>query len=223
MAQKRTKKENFKEILRSTFIGLSFTGICTAVLTGTIFLLSLLVKGKGIWIIPNRTYFQYFPLLSLNFWCSLVIAAFVLFFLADKTADLKKFANTLLNSISLRKQPSLAKETGSNLDPLDFTTYVSSFLMAAGTYIYETIEHGSIENMIKGIRKVFYFLFAKVEKFISADLWLHALRSVIDSSHRVQRMHTGFLRVNLVWLLLFIVILVLIAVSPNIGSIFSTG
>ena len=93
--------------------------------------------------------------------------------------------------------------------------------MTSATYIYENIEHGSIEKLIKGIQKVFTFLFNKVEKFTSADLWLHALRSVIDSSHRVQRMHPGLLRVNLVWLLLFIVVLVLIVVSPNIGSIFS--
>jgi formate hydrogenlyase subunit 3/multisubunit Na+/H+ antiporter MnhD subunit len=244
ISQKRSEKERIKEIIRSTFIGLSLAAICTAVLTGTIFLLSLLVKGKGIWIIPNRTYFQYFPLLSLNFWYSLVLAAFVLFFLADKTADFKEYAKTLVNSIRLWKQPSLVKETGSNPDLLDFTAYISSFfiaigtyiyktiehgstsyiskfLMASATYIYENIEHGSIEKLIKGIQKVFAFLFNKVEKFTSADLWLHALRSVIDSSHRVQRMHPGLLRVNLVWLLLFIVVLVLIAVSPNIGSIFS--
>jgi len=140
----------------------------------------------------------------------------------------------------------LKKEPNSNPDPLDFTTSISSIFMAMGTflyktiehgstsyiskyfmstvtYIYENIEHGSIEKLVKGIQKIFTFLFYKVEKFTSADLWLHTLRSVIDSSHNVQRMHPGYLRINMVWLLLFIVILVLIAVSPNIGSILSTG
>jgi hypothetical protein len=246
MAQKRTKTEKFKEIIRSTLIGLSLAGIWAAAITGTIFLLSLLVKGKGIWIIPNRTYFPYFPLLSINFWCSLILAAFVLFFLADKAAEIKKYAKTLVNSIHLWKQPSLAKETGSNPDPLDFTasvssvlmavatyvyktiehgstSFVSKFLMTPATYVYENIEHGSIEKLVKGFQKVFTFLFAKVENFTSAELWLRTLRSVIDSSHKVQRMHPGLLRINLVLLLLFIVVLVLMAVSLNVKSILSMG
>ena len=246
MAQKRSKKEKFKEIFQTTLTGLSFAGICTAVIIATIYLLSLLVKGKGIWVIPNRTYFQYSPYLSFNFWSSLAFAVLVLFFLADKTPELKKYAKTLVNSIRFRKQPYLEKETSSNPDPLDFTASISSFFIAASTYIYKTIEHGStsyiskffittatyiyeniehgsIEKLVKGIQKVFNFLFSKVENFTSADLWVHALRSVIDSSHSVQRMHPGLLRVNLVWLLLFIVVLILIAVSPNIGSIFSIG
>ncbi len=245
-SQKRNIKGNFKEILRSTFIGLSLTGICAAAFASSIFFLSLLVKGKGIWIIPNRTYFQYFPLISFNFWSSLVLAVFGLFFLADKTVDFKKYAKTLVTSLRLRKQPSLVIETSSNPDPLDFTASFSSFFIAIGTYIYKTIErgstsyvskffttsatyiyenieHGSIEKLIKGIQKVFTFLFNKVEKFTSANLWMHTLRSVIDSSHRVQSIHQGFLRVNLVWLLLFIVVLILIVMSPNIGSIFSIG
>lgn len=244
-AQKRTKKENFKEFLRSTFIGLSLAGVCAAAFTGIIFLLSLLVKGNGIWIIPNRPYFPYFPLLSLNFWFSLMLAVFVIFFLTDNPAKFKKYAKILTNSIGLRKRPSLAKETGSNPESLDFsatvssfflsvgtyvyktiehgsTSYISKFFMATATYIYENIEHGSIEKLVKVIQKVFDFLFNKVEKFTSADLWVRTLRSVVDSSHKMQRMHPGFLRINLVWLLLFIVVLVLIAVNPNIRLFFST-
>lgn len=246
MAQERTRKEKIKEFLPPTLTGLSLAGICAAGMTTTIFLLSLLVKGKGIWIVSNHTYFQYFPLLSLNFWFSLALAVFVLFFLANKTENFKTYAKTLANSLSLQKKRSLVKETDSNPDPLDFsanvssfflaigtyvyktiehgsTTYISRWFMTAATYIYENIEHGSIEKLVKGIQKVFTFLFDKVEKFTSADLWLHTLRSVIESSHRVQRMHPGYLRINLVWLLLFIVVLVLIAVSPIIGSIFFIG
>ena len=77
--------------------------------------------------------------------------------------------------------------------------------------------------MIKGIQKVFNLLFNKVEKFTSIDLWIRTLSSVVDSSRKVQRMHPGFLRINLVWLLLFIIILVLITVVTNIGSIYSLG
>ena len=101
--------------------------------------------------------------------------------------------------------------------------FISKFLMSTSNYIYENIEHGSVEKLIKGIQRVFYFLFVKVENFTSADLWMHALRSVIDSSYRVQNLHQGLLRANLVWLLLFIIVLVLIALSPNIGSIISIG
>ena len=246
MSQKRSKKGNFLVIFQSTLTGLSFAGICTAVLITIIFLLTLLVKGKGVWVIPNRTYFPYFPLISLYYWFSIVLAVFIIYILADNPPEFKKYAKILVNSIRLRKQPSSAKETGSNPDPLDFTASVSSFLMAAGTFIYTTIEHGStsyfskffisiatyiykniehgnVEKLVKGIQKFFNFLFSRVEKFTSADLWVRALRSVIDSSHKVQRMHPGLLRVNLVWLLLFIVVLVLIAVSPNIGPIFSIG
>ena len=100
------------------------------------------------------------------------------------------------------------------------TSNFSKIFMTGATYIYKNIENGSIEKLVKGIQKVFNFLFAKVEKFTSIDLWLRVLRSVIDSSHQVQRMHPGFLRVNMVWLLIFIVVLVLIAVNPNIDLIF---
>ena len=95
--------------------------------------------------------------------------------------------------------------------------------MSSATYIYENFELGSVEKLVKGIQKVFHFLFNKVEKFTSAYLWMHTLNAVRDSSHKVQRMHAGLLRVNLVWLLLFIIILVFIAVNPNIGSILSAG
>jgi formate hydrogenlyase subunit 3/multisubunit Na+/H+ antiporter MnhD subunit len=245
-AQTRTSKENVKGFLLNALSGLSLVGICTAALSAAIYFLSSLVKGKGIWIIPNQTFFPYFPILSLNFWGSLIFAIIVIFILADKPTGLKKYAKNLVNSIRLRKQSSLAKEIGSKSDPLDLTAYISSFLMAAGTYVYKTfehgstsnfsmffmtgaayiyknIEHGSVEKLVKEIQKVFNFLFAKVEKFTSADLWVYALRSVIGSSRKVQRMHPGLLRVNLVWLLIFIIVLVLIAVNPNIGSIFSTG
>lgn len=246
MLQQRKNKGKIKEIFKSILTGSSFAGICTAALISTIFLLSLLVKGKGIWIIPNRIYFPYFPLLSLNFWYSFALAVFVLFFLADNPAEFKKYVKSLVNTIRLKKQSSLVKETGSNPDPLDFTTSVSSFFITAGTYVYQTIEHGStsyiskffmttttyiykniehgsVEKLIKVIQKVFNFLFDKIEKFISADLWVRTLRSVIYSSHKVQRMHPGLLRINLVWLLLFIVILILIAINLNISSIISTG
>jgi len=245
LTEKKAQKRKIKELLLSTFADLSLAGIIAVVLFVIVFILSLLVKGKGIWIIPNQTYFRFFPLLSFYFWSSLVLAALGLFFLADKTVDFKKFAKTLENSLRLRKHPSLGKEPKLNPDPLDFTTSFSSFLLAIGTflykaiehgstsfiskyfistitYIYENIEQGSIEKLVQGIQKVFNFLFNKIEKFTSADLWLHTLRSVIDSSHKVQRMHPGLLRVNLVWLLLFIVVLVLIAVNPNIGPILST-
>jgi len=242
----KPNKGKIKKILQTTLTGLLLAGTCAASLTGTVYLLTLQVKGKGIWIIPDRAYFQFFPLISFNFWISLILAIFGYFFLADKSADFKKLAKTLENSLHLRKRPSMEKETGSNPDPLDFTASISSFFMAIGTYlyktiehgstsffskyfistatyIYENIEHGSIEKLVKGIQKVFHFLFNKVEKFTSVDLWVHTLRSVIDSSHRVQRMHPGLLRVNLVWLLIFIIILVLIAISPNNGLIISTG
>ena len=264
--QTRTRKSKINEFLQNVLIGLSLAGKCITALSATIFLLSFLVKGEGIWIIPNRIYSPYFPFLSLNFWASLILAVFVIFFLAGSPAELMKYAKILANSIRLRRQSSLAKEISSKSDPLDLTTSVSSFLMASGTYIYKTIEHGStsfiskffmatstyiyeniehgstsfiskffmtfttyiykniehgsVEKLVKGIQKVFNFLFAKVEKFTSIDLWLRALRSVIDSSHQVQRMHPGFLRVNMVWLLIFIVVLVLIVVNPNIDSIF---
>jgi len=240
------QKRKTKELLRLIFSSLSLAGVIATVLFVIVFILSLLVKGNGIWIIPNRTYFQFSPLISFYFWSSLVLAAIGLFLLADKTVDFRKIAKTLENSLRLRKNSSLKKEPNSNPDPLDFTASISSFFLAMGTffyktiehgstsyvskyfmstvtYIYENIEHGSIEKLVKGIQKVFNFLFNKVEKFTSADLWVHTLRSVIDSSHKVQHMHPGLLRVNLVWLLLFIIVLVLIAVSPNIGSILSTG
>ncbi len=246
MVQQRKNKGKIKKIFKSILVGSSFAGICTAALISTVFLLSLLVKGKGIWIIPNRIFFHYFPLLSLNFWYSFALAVFILFFLADNPAEFKKYAKSLVNTIRLRKQPSLAIETGSNPDPLDFTASVYSFLITVGTYVYKTIEHGStsyiskffmttsayiykniehgsVEKLIKGIQKIFNFLFDKIEKFTSVDLWVHTLRSVIDSSHKVQRMHQGFLRINLIWLLLFIVLLILIAINPNISSIISTG
>ncbi len=246
LTERKAKKRTIKELLQSTLAGLSIAGIITAVLFVIVFIISLLVKGNGIWIIPNRTYFRFFPLISFYFWSSLVLAVLGLFFLADKTVDFKKFAKTLEYSLRLRKHPSLKKEPNLNPDPLDFTTSISSIFMAMGTflyktiehsstsyiskyfmstvtYIYENIEHGSIEKLVKGIKKVFNFLFNKVEKFTSADLWVHTLRSVIDSSHNVQRMHPGYLRINMVWLLLFIVVLILITVSPIIGSIFSLG
>jgi len=240
------QKRKTKELLRLIFSSLSLAGIIAAALFVIVFILSLLVKGNGIWIIPNRTYFRFFPLVSFYFWSSLVLAAFGLLILADKTVDFRKVAKTLENSLRLRKNSPLKKEPDSNPDLLDFTAYISSFFLTMGTflyktiehgstsyiskyfmsavtYIYENIEHGSIEKLVKGIQKVFSFLFNKVEKFTSADLWVHTLRSVIDSSQKVQRMHPGLLRVNLVWLLLFIIVLVLIAVSPNISSILSTG
>ena len=34
--------------------------------------------------------------------------------------------------------------------------------MTSATYIYENIEHGSIEKLIKGIQKIFTFLFSEL-------------------------------------------------------------
>jgi len=244
--QERTRKEKIKEFLLIALKGLLLAGICGVFIITAINFLSLFVKGKEIWIIPNHAYLPYFPLFSFNYWFSLLLAVFIIFFLEDTPAELKKYAKILVDSIGLRKRLPPTKENGSITDPLGITASISSFLLTTGTFVYKTfeygstfyisrffmniftliyknIEHGSVEKLIKGIQKVFSFLFNKVEKFTSVDLWIRALSSVANSSRKVQRMHPGFLRINLVWLLLFIVILLLITVATNIGSIYSIG
>ena len=95
-------------------------------------------------------------------------------------------------------------------DPLDVFEKASKHFYLMAIFIYKHFEQESAEKIGKGLHSIFRFLFKKVERFTSGDLWLQALSIVMRSSRNVQQMHFGLLRYNLLWLLLFLIFIVII-------------
>ena len=125
-------------------------------------------------------------------------------------ADFKRFGRWLREFIRKPKEDQSEKKPQSVTDPLDISVKTGEIFITCAALLYQHIEKGSAENIYKGLNRFFMFLFKKVEKFTSDNLWAGALEGVVKSSRNIQRMHPGLLRFNLLWLFLFIGILVVI-------------
>lgn len=193
-----------------------FTIAIILFVSSLIFLTTHYVKGGGIWILPN--FIGSRPTLSAMLY-GLVTAALSHIFLRRNIEKIGKFVQRRLPAKRFGDPIQKAARTIKMKDPLDQTTLLYSLFMNAALFIYRAIEKNSLEKIISLLRKIFSFLFNKIEKLTSKELWIKVLHFVLGSSRKIQKWHPGYLRLNLFFFLFFIIILMLVIINQNIGFI----
>ena len=240
----RPKTSFTKEGLMFFLGGLGITIVSLPGFLSIAELAALYVKQQSIHLIPDNFDIQIHPFFSVSFWAALPLAVLLNIFHNRNQSYAVQSKTWLDDILSQEKSELIGKSGNPPKDPLDVTNPVSSFLIKIAqflyqyverssieklakvfqrifTFLFEKVERGSIEKLAKVFQRVFTFLFEKVEKFTSADMWVGILNSVLQSSRKIQSVHSGLLRVNLLWLLLFIAFLILVVMSFNLGSLMS--
>jgi hypothetical protein len=90
-------------------------------------------------------------------------------------------------------------------DPLDIYEGVKQSFQKGAEFIYNQFENQDSEKVKEGLGSASKALLRSVENFTSGNLWNRMLGLVVKSSRKLQKMHHGMLRFNLIWLLVFII------------------
>lgn len=155
------------------------------------------------------------PWWSISFLTALIIAVIARSIILLQQRNLSTFNHKVAD---LFKQVSILKQTevsGGQNDLLDFSFDISKFVVSLSNLIYQNVERSGFQKIISAFYRTISFLFTKVERFASADLWKTALGSVMDFSRQLQRLHPGLLRLNLLWILVFVMVLALFVFQRN--------
>ena len=198
----------------------------TSTLTIGVYWLINVVKGHGIWLFsyPDKINQQFgiFNLLAVN-GLAIVLAWLFLKGALPRVDSIKMTLTSFTKSLHIRSLRIPARVGKSSLDPLDQSSRFFSLVQKAATSIYQTLEQNSVDRITYWLQKIFTFLFEKIEKFTSVELWQNILQKTIDASLGMQRWHSGLLRLNLFWFLLFILILMIILHYQNPIFLLPTG
>ena len=168
------------------------------------------LKGKSTFLISDAVRKISLSSFFNNVWLSALLAA-ILYFIIWEVQDLrKKWQYPSAAERILLQDTSTKRPNDGTKDPLDLTKPIVAIFGSAATFLYNNVENVAFDKLVHGIQRVFEFLFSKVEQFTSGDIWLKALEILMNSSRKMQNAHTGFLRWNLMWLLLFLIVMVII-------------
>ncbi len=212
--------EKNKKALELTTASLLLALVAACITVLVVYLLSLYTKGKGIWITAifidsssslTSAAYGLIPALSLYY---------PLFHHAEKV---RNYLGRLVRPIRVKNPLVWFFRNGQIKDPLNQFSWLSSLFMSAASFLYKTIEQNSVDKIVSIFQKIFSFLFNQIEKLISKELWENTLKTIVDSSRKLQALHPGFLRLNQFWFLLFIIILVLVIFNQSIFYIFPSG
>ena len=212
----RLKRGNIKRVLITNLVNSLVTIIVIAILISALFYITGLVKGENFWVIPIPLTFENVSLF-LIFFCLAFAGSGLLILVLHAIDNLRG---------KLRTPSPLnfsTKEVSSNLDLLQLGGVLSSTLTKAAHYVYEQVEYNILDKFVATLGKIFEFLFATVEKYTSADFWNRCLSSIMRSSHHLQHLHPGLLRFNLFWLFFCIVVLIVMAIVLNNGTLQLVG
>ena len=155
------------------------------------------------------------PWWSVSFLTALIIAVLVRSIILLQQRNLNIFnqkMTDLFKQIPILRQ---TEATGGQKDPLDFSFAISKLVVSVSNSIYQNVERSGFRKIISAFYRTISFLYTKVERFASADLWKAALGSVMDFSRQLQRLHPGLLRLNLLWILVFMMVLALFVFQRN--------
>jgi len=167
-------------------------------------LIADLVRGSGYRLFTSGMVLSSFPLLSIQFWVSLIIGL-ILSELIERIAFIHMPFKRLRRSLVAISQRSHAVAERDDSDPLDFYEKFNQFFQQSARFVYKHFEEESTVKIGGAIKKFFQFLFKTVEGFSSGELWNRSLQTVVNTSRNLQQMHHGILRFNLLWLLVFII------------------
>ena len=144
------------------------------------------------------------PLLNFQFWFGL-IAGFLIILLVRQSGRTSRIIDSLREKIQKIQQGSEINSKQHLLDPLDIYEGVKQSFQKGAEIVYNRFERQSAKKDRGNFGSSSKTLFRSVEDFTSGNLWNRMLSLVVKSSQRLQKMHHGLLRFNLIWLLIFII------------------
>lgn len=201
------------------FLGASICSVfCLLVLIFTAESLTSYFKHRPVFLFPREFIFPEIIFFIISFWAGFLISILIKSFYGIKRNEINQFQKRLNTFLPQHLHNKTIKPGTFSKDPLDFTNRLSNSIISIFQFIYNQFERSGIEKMIYAINRVFKYLFERIERFTSADLWVRILHSVTGSSKSVQKAHTGLLRVNLLWMAIFILILIILVISFNFQS-----
>ncbi|HAF61537.1 MAG TPA: hypothetical protein DCK95_04350 [Anaerolineaceae bacterium] len=221
-SESKKKLNNLKSVLTTNLVNFITAMLVFTILDFALFYITGLVKGEGFWVIPIARTIKNIPLLIIHF-CLACVALGIFLMLNQVTEKWRIKISDSIRKFFQDSRVNLHKETSSILDLLDISNAISSVCMKVALFVYDHFERNLIEKIVGLLKKIFEFFFRTIEKFISTDFWNQSLNSIMRSSRNLQRLHPGFLRLNLFWLFFFIVILIVITIVLNNGTVQLVG
>jgi hypothetical protein len=210
------KKTAFRNHLLTIIVNILFTIAIIFIISSLIFITTEHFKGEGIRILPGFTECGH-ALSAMLYGLAAALLSHVLL-----RRNIEKIRGYVQRRRPARRSGDPFQKvtrTTKMKDPLDQTALLYSFFINAALFVYRAIEKNSIEKIVSLFRKVFSFLFNKIEKLTSKELWINVLHFVMGSSRKIQTLHSGYLRINLFLFLSFIIILMLVIINQNNGYI----
>jgi hypothetical protein len=120
----------------------------------------------------------------------------------------------------------IAKKTaqGKVQDVFDQTPYLMRTYQRLMDFLYDRKDiFDQYPRLIRGYEKMIRFLYETVEHFTSVEIWRNLQNTLFALARRLQQLHTGKLRLNLVWVVLLLVLLVVLYLSGRLDVINSYG
>ena len=225
--QKRIKAQNealresrnvYKDNLAVNLANIAVTIGLLALLNVLLFYATKLVKGTGFWVVSLPGSVKDGPYLVLHL-CLAFIASQVFLKISQKSGKWREKAGSSIQAVFQGQHIKAWKDNHPKTDVLDMSSAFSSINGKIAHFIYDTFEHDLFENLVKAAKKFVEFLFSTVEKYTSTDFWNRSLQSIMRISRNMQRMNPGFMRLNLLWFFVFIVILIVIVIGFNSGAL----
>ncbi len=192
--------------------GLFMSLLVTSVISMVLFALTQVIKPQGIRIVSKDV----LNLEALRF----ASFSFIIALLLDRI----KAPQTWLDSLRVKEGNNyhLVKNSRekrnqdmSPISPARRDDIPSRFIKAANI-VYRVVEQDSVERIALFFLNIFKFLFETVEQFASRELWEKALKMITRISRRIQAWNPGLLRLNSLWFLLFIILLLLVLLNDGI-------
>ena len=192
--------------------GLSISLLITNMVSLALFALTQIVKSQGMWIVSQGI----LNLEGLQFASFSLILALLLERIKTPQIWLESHWGKAGEVLHLGKHS--REQRGQNRGQVRPARVdgIPAWFIQASKAVYRVVEQDTVERIALFLLSIFRFLFETVEQFASRDLWEKAIDTIIKISRRIQAWNPGLLRLNTLWFLLFVALLLLVLLNDGL-------
>lgn len=115
-------------------------------------------------------------------------------------------------------------ETGGARDYLDQTPVLVRAYRRVMRFLQESDDiFDQYPRLISAFERMVQFIYDRVEQFTSVDIWQNLQETLFNLARRLQNLHTGKVRMNLLWVIALLVIMVVLYLSGHLDVINALG
>ena len=191
----------------SALSGLSISLLITNMISLALFVLTRIVKSQGIRIVSQGIVnLEVLQFASFSFILALLLERF-------KTPQIWLESHWEVLHLGKHSREQRGQNRG-HVRPARVDGIPAWFIQASKA-VYQVVEQDAVERIALFLLSIFRFLFETVEQFASRDLWEKAIDTITKISRRIQAWNPGLLRLNTLWFLLFIALLMLVLLNDG--------